>query len=219
MAEKKRPASKSKGYAPQRNVKALLVRDAFATWVPPTVGVVLLAMATLLDALGFISEPLAAIVAVVSLLIIGAFAVAGPLVNDDAAPKLAASAVAGLAIGWIALFTIPFALRLFPGPPIVTTAVDTQATKTPLQLGNGRFDLVLDAHLPMSSERQSRQLYYALTLTDGAGEAHRYDGELGDTWQTRRLGRRGTAAVHLEHLSTSHEIDNPAGGTVRLDEV
>jgi hypothetical protein len=219
MAEKRRPASKSKRSAPQRNVNALLVQDAFSTWVPPTVGVVLLATATLLDALGAISEPLAAIIAVIALLIIGAFAVAGPLVNDDHSPKLTGGATTGLAIAWIVVFTIPFALRLFPGPPIATTAVDALAPKTPLQLGDGRFDLVLDAHLPMSAERQSRQLYYALTLKDGAGVTHRYDGELGDSWQTRRLGRRGTAPVHLEHLSTSHQIDNPAGGTVVLDEV
>jgi hypothetical protein len=96
--------------------------------------------------------------------------------------------------------------------------LEPQKTGNTFALGDGRFDLVVDAHLPMSTERQNRELYYALTLTDGGGESHRFDGELGDRWQTRRLGR-GTAPVHLEHLSTSHEIDHPAGGSLRLDDV
>ncbi len=217
MAEERRPPSQRS--APPRNVNVLLVQDAFATWVPPTVGVILLATATLLDTLGVVSEQMASLFAVFGLLILGAFAVAGPLVSHRHPPKLAASAVMGLATLWIVLFSVPFTLRLFPGAPVATTAIDSHPAGTPLQLGNGRFDLVLDAHLPLSSERQTRQLHYALTLTDGAGKSHRYHGELGDSWQTRRLGRRGTAPVHLEHLSTSHEIDNPAGGTLRLDEV
>ena len=135
------------------------------------------------------------------------------------APKLQPLVLSAIALAWIATFALPFALRLFPGAPVVTTVLEPKHTGNTFPLGNGRFDLVVDAHLPMSSDRQNRQLYYALTMTDGAGASHRYDGELGDRWQTRRLGRRGTAPVHLEHLSTSHEIDSPAGGSLRLDDV
>lgn len=196
-----------------------MVEEALSTWVAPTIGAILLGAAMLLDALGALSEPVAAVLAVVALLILGAYAALGPLMHGTEAPKLQPLVLSAIALAWIATFALPFALRLFPGAPVATTVLEPTHTGNTFPLGNGRFDLVVDAHLPMSSDRQNRQLYYALTLTDGAGASHRYDGELGDRWQTRRLGRRGTAPVHLEHLSTSHEIDNPAGGSLRLDDV
>lgn len=216
MAETKRRTPKRA--VPPRNVNALLVEEAFATWLPPTVGVVLLAVATLLDALGAISEPIAALVAVVGLLVLGVSTALAPLLRDSDRP-LGPGALAALALGWILLFMTPFTLRLFPGAPVATTPLESALKNPVLPIGEGRFDLVLDAHLPPAGERQTRQLHYALTLTDGAGQAQHYDGELGDRWQTRRLGRRGTAPVHLEHLSAMHEVEPPAGGTVRLDDV
>lgn len=209
----------SKQSALSHTVNVLLIEEAFSTWLPPTVGGILLGAALLLDALGVVSEPIAALMAVYALLIIGVFAAFGPMLRDTHPPKIRPAAIAGLALAWVAIFSSPFVLRLFPGAPLATTALEGHADGMLLPIGEGRFDLVLDARLPTAAERQSRELHYALTLTDGAGQPHRYDGELGDHWQTRRLGRRGTAPVHLEHLSTSHEIDNPAGAALRLDEV
>ena len=216
MAETKRRTPK-RAAAP-RNVNALLVEEAFATWLPPTVGVVLLAGATVLDALGAIAEPIASLVAVVGLLVLGVSTAIGPLLRDTDRP-LGAGALAAMAVAWVAIFAIPFTLRLFPGSPVATTPLEAKLANPVLPIGEGRFDLVLDAHLPPATERQTRQLHYSLTLTDAAGQSQHYDGELGDRWQTRRLGRRGTAPVHLEHLSAAHEVDSPAGGTVRLDDV
>jgi hypothetical protein len=196
-----------------------MVEEAISTWLFPTIGVVLLGGAMLLDALGVIAEPPASVLAVVALLTLGVFAALGPVMGaaDDRRPQPLVLAIAALA--WITVFVTPFALRLYPGAPVATATLEPQHTGNSFALGDGRFDLVLDAHLPTSSDRQNRQLYYALTLTDGAGTSQRLDGELGDRWQTRRLGRRGTAPVHLEHLSASHAIDNPAGGSLRLDDV
>jgi hypothetical protein len=196
-----------------------MVEDALSTWLLPTIGAVLLGGAMLLDALGLIAEPPAAVLAVVALLILGVFAAVGPVIGgpDDRRPQPLMLALGALA--WIAIFVTPFVLRLYPGAPVATATLEPQHTGNTFPLGDGRFDLVVDAHLPMSSERQNRELYYALTLTDGAGASQRLDGQLGDRWQTRRLGRRGTAPVHLEHLSASHAIDNPAGGSLRLDDV
>lgn len=202
-----------------RRVNTLLFGDALSTWGPPTAALLGLGTAVLLDALGVVSEPVAALVAVVALLILGVFAVLGPLLRDRHSPRLRPPTLVGIAVIWVALFSTPFAFRLFPGAPVATVALETHRASQVLPLSESRFDMVLDAHLPLSSERQTRQLHYDLTLVDGAGQSQRYDGELGDRWQTRRLGRRGTAPVHLEHLSTAHEIDSPAGGTLRLDEV
>jgi hypothetical protein len=201
----------------ERQLRGLLVQDALTTWGPPTVGALLLAAAGILDALGAISDRVAAFLAVIALLMLGAFAALAPRVRNDRHPPLAPSAMLGIGLAWIAVFTVPFALRLFPGAPIASTTIEPDHKTPDLAIGNGRFEVVLDAHMPLASERQDRHLHYDLTFVDGAGHPLHYDGELGDRWQTRRLGRRGTAPVHLEHLSTAHPLDHPAGGTVRLD--
>ncbi len=216
MAESKRRTTKR--VVPPRSVNAMLVEEAFATWLPPTIGAIILASAMLLDALGLIAEPIAALSAVFALLILGISAALGPLLRE-AHPRLGRLALAGMAMAWVLVFALPFSLRLFPGPPVATTSLEAQSSNPVLPIGEGRFDLVLDARLPPATEHQTRQLRYAMTLTDGAGQSQHYDGELGDRWQTRRLGRRGTAPVHLEHLSATHEVDYPAGGTVRFDDV
>lgn len=196
-----------------------MLEEALASWLLPTIGGALLAVAMLLDALGLLADPPAALLAVLGLLVLGAFVVVGPLLSATPAPHMSPLVLLTVACGWIAVFATPFALRLFPGAPVATTTLEPHRTGSRLSLGNGRFDLVLDAHLPISSEHQNRQLYYAVTLSDDAGVSRRFDGEFGDRWQTRRLGRRGTAPVHFEHLSASHEIASPAGGSLRVDEV
>lgn len=215
MPEAKRAAPKR----PQPSMHTFMLEEALSTWILPTVGIVLAATGMLLDALGIMAEAPAALLVVFGLLVLGVFAALSPLLSDGAAAKPSLIVLLAAALAWVALFATPFVLRLFPGAPVATATLEPQHTGNTFALGNGRFDLVVDAHLPMSSDRQNRQLYYALTLTDAAGASRRYDGELGDRWQTRRLGRRGTAPVHLEHLSTSHEIESPAGGSLRLDDV
>ncbi|MEB2284231.1 MAG: hypothetical protein OZ922_06095 [Myxococcales bacterium] len=204
---------------PQRNLQLLALEEALATWLLPATGVTLLAIATLLDALDILADPSAALLAVVALLLLAVSAVIGPLLSDVRSSHVASAVLIAGAAAWITIFAIPFAIRLFPGAPVATVAFEPRHTGESLALGSGRFDLVLDAHLPVASDRQNRELHYALTLTDAAGASQRLDGELGDRWQTRRLGRRGTAPVHLEHLSASYPIDNPSGKSLRVDDV
>lgn len=200
-----------------RTVRTLLLEEALTTWVAPTFAGILLAGAMLLDALGAVSERVAALAAVVALLILGAASALGPKLRDRH-QHLTPRAMYAIGMSWIVALSTPFALRLFPGPPVATIALASEQAGSVLPVGTGRFDLVVDAHLPLSSEHASRQLHYDVTFVDAEGRPMRYDGELGDRWQTRRLGRRGTAPMHLEHLSTSHEID-VAGGTLRLEQV
>lgn len=202
-----------------RTVRTLLLEEALTTWVAPTFAGVLLAGAMLLDALGAVSERAAALAAVVALLVLGAASALGPKLRDRHHPLMTPTAMYAIGIAWIVALSTPFALRLFPGPPVATIALASERAGSVLPVGAGRFDLVVDAHLPLSSEHATRQLHYDVTFVDAEGRPMRYDGELGDRWQTRRLGRRGTAPMHLEHLSTSHELDVPAGGTLRLEQV
>lgn len=202
-----------------QHVNTLLLEEALATWIPPTISLVLLAGALVLDALGMIADAPAALTTIFALLLLGAFMVVSPLLEGGRAAKLRPAILAGVALAWIALYAWPFALRLYPGNPVAIAPLASDAGSKPLAVGPGRFDVVLDAHLPPSADRQNRQLHYAITLTDGAGAPHHLEGDLGDRWQWRRLGRRGTAPVHLEHLSTRYEVDNPVGDTLRLGDV
>jgi hypothetical protein len=214
MAEAMR---RTKRAVPPRSVNTLLFEEVFATWIPPTFGAVILGTSMLLGALGLMADPIAALSAVFALLLLGISAALGSLLRD-AHPRLGPLALAGVALAWTIVFALTFSLKLFPGPPVANSSLEDKPANPVLPIGEGQFDLVLDAHLPPATEHQTRQLHYALTLTDGAGQARHYDEELGDQWQTRRLGRRGTAPVHLEHLSAIHE-DYAAGGPVRLDDV
>lgn len=171
------------------------------------------------DALGLLGDQLAAFLAVLALLVLGASTALGPVFGQGKRSHPSTALLVAAAVGWVAILATPFALRLFPGAPIATAALEPSRTGESFALGQGRFDLVLDAHLPSASDRQNREFSYAITLTDGAGVSQRLAGDLGDRWQTRRLGRRGSAPVHLEHLSTSHAVDEPAGGSLRLDAV
>jgi len=202
---------------PQR-VNAILL-EALATWIPPTVSIALLAGAMVLDALGVITDASAALTTIVALLLLGAFMVVNPLLDSSFSVKIRPAILAGFALAWTAVYAWPFVLRLYPGNPLAIAALASDADGKPLAVGPGRFDVVLDAHLPPAVDRQIRRLHYAIDLTDGAGAPHHLEGDLGDRWQTRRLGRRGTAPVRLEHLSARHEVDNPVGDTLRLDDV
>ena len=197
------------------------MREALANWLPPTVAVAALLGAALLNALDLIPGRVAAAIAVVALLATGAFGALAPRAPADAAPRSVPPALL-LAAGtlWIAAFYYPFHCRLFPGEPLTTVRLDPDAAPMPLPTaGHRTLDLVLDAHLPMASAHVSRTLHYELDLVAENGERLLYQGELGDRWQTRRLGRRGTTQTHLEHLSTLHVIELPVAGALRLERV
>ena len=124
--------------------------------------------------------------AVVSLLIIGAL----PSLTADRRPVPSSPRASSQGSRSRSLFTIRSRYACFPAHPS-TTPIDAPA-KTP-RARDGRFDLVLDAHLRCRASA-SRASSPRPGAADGAGEAHRYDSNLGDGWQTRRRTAR-TAPV------------------------
>src|SRR5689334_11131956 len=138
MAQTRRAPS-PKTASKEQQLRGLLLQDALTNWVPPTVAVVLLVAAGILDALGALAETTAALVAVLALLVLGAFSAVAPRLREDRHPPLAPVAVLGIAIAWVALFTVPFVLRLFPGAPLATTAIQPDHKTSDLPLGDGRF--------------------------------------------------------------------------------
>lgn len=175
----------------------------------------------LLDSIGVVPDRAAAATAVVAVLILGAFVIVGRLLADDAERQMRPALAVGLAILWVALLALPFEARLFPGSPLRQLPLDPTAKGALLAApGEGsRFDLVVDAHLPMASERRDRTVHYDLDVVDDAGAHARVTGDLGDSWRMRRLGRRGSAPSHIEHLSAEHTIDDAGRGALRVADV
>lgn len=205
----------------QSSLRRLLVADALRSWVPPTAAVVILALSMLLDSIGLVADRTAAAIAVVALLVLGAFVIVSRLLADDAEQEMSPALAVGLGVLWVALLTLPFEARLFPGTPLRQLPLDRTAKGAVLAAaGEGsRFDLVLDAHLPIASERRDRTVHYDLDVVDEAGTHARVAGELGDSWRMRRLGRRGSAPSHIEHLSAEHTIDDAGRGALRVADV
>ncbi len=198
---------------PQASIRRLLVGDALRSWALPTVAIVLLLAAMLLDIVELVPDATAALIAAVALLMIGASLILTPLLGEDAEGRVIPALAIALAVVWIAVLAYPFAVRLLVGAPLGRVPLDaaaTGATLVPAHLAS-HANVVVDLHLPVASDRRDRTVHYDVDLVDDAGAHVRIDGELGDSWRMRRMGRRGSVPSHLEHLSASHVVPIGSG--------
>jgi hypothetical protein len=204
------------------SIRRLLVADALSTWLVPALSLTVLALAVLLSAFGLITDGGTAATAGLALLVVAAFVMVTPWLGAQTARRrISLPWLLGGAALWIALLYYPLHCRIFAGPPLAKTRLDASAIGTILPVaGHGsRLDLIVDAHLPLAAEQRDRSVHYDFDLVDERGDSTHYTGELGDRWRTRRMGRRGTAPSHYEHLSTDHAVDNPSGSNLRLDRI
>lgn len=218
-ASRRHPTAKT-SRSRQPSIRRLLVADALRSWLPPTVALVVLGATMILDALGVVPDRAGAAVAALALLVLGAFVAAAPLVGDEADRRPPALAVLAGSLLWIAILAYPFAARLYPGAPLRVVPLDATAKNAVVVPAGAasRVDVVVDGHLPLAADRRDRTVHYEVDLVDDAG-AHEYvSGELGDSWRMRRLGRRGTAPSHFEHLSATRVVD-VGSGALRVAEV
>ncbi len=200
--------------APQPSIRRLLIADALRSWVPPTAAIAVLAVAMLLDATELVPDGIAATISVVAVLVLAVFLAIAPLVADEhrgRVPPLVPVAAGAVAT---VLLAYPVIVRLLPGTPLREIALDAgakgAAVVTPDEAS--RIDFVVDARLPLSTDRRDRTLHYDIDLVDDAGTHDHVSGEVGDSWRMRRLGRRGSAPSHLEHLSASNAVAVGSGG-------
>jgi hypothetical protein len=208
-----RPTSKQ-ARPKQPSIRRLLVGDALRSWALPTAAIAVLLVTILLDMLEVIPDPTAAGVCVLALLVLTAALAVAPLLADDADERVKPAAVVAIAVLWITVLGYPFEARLFTGPALGHVVLAPAASGATLVPGNtgARADVVVDLHLPMASDRRDRTVHYDVDMVDDAGGHTRIDGELGDSWRMRRMGRRGSVPSHLEHLSESHVVELGAGG-------
>ena len=202
----------------QAAIRRLVVRDALASWVVPTAAVVTLTVAVFLNALNVLGDGTAAAILLLSLLVLAAFNVLSPALGDGADDRFPWPALLAVGLVWVAVIYLPFHRRLFPGEVLARTRL-TDGAVLPVGGHGSRFDLLVEGHMPLASEHRDRFVHYDLAVVDAQGASQTIDGELSDRWRTRRLGRRGTAPSHLEHLSAIHVLDDPAGADLRVQRV
>jgi len=202
-------------------VRTLRVTEALRTWVIPTAAGTVVAVTVLLSALDLVPSNIAAAITVLALLVIAAHtALAARLRDDSPHAPISRPVLALIGIAWTCLLYYPFHCRLFPGSPLSSVSLEPGAPAGSLSAGGrGRLDLVLDAHLPATGQRTNRSLRYDFDLVDERGTRARVEGDLGDRWQTRRLGRRGTTQAHIEHLSTLQTLPMSGPGLLRIENV
>ena len=211
-----RPRSKSGASRPP-SIRRLLVADALRSWVPPTVAVAVLAVAMLADALELVPDGAAAVVAVLAFLVLAAYVAIAPLLADEHAGRVPPALAIGVGALAAAVIAYPFAMRLVAGTPLRQLPLTTASTGAVVATADeaSRLAIVVDAHLPLASDRRDRSVQYGFDLVDDGGIHLSFAGELGDSWRMRRMGRRGSAPSHFEHLSTRHFVD-AGGGTTRV---
>jgi hypothetical protein len=109
---------------------------------------------------------------------------------------------------WIAVLAYPFEARLLVGAPLGHVALDAAAKGSTIVPAGAasQTDVVVEVHLPLATDRRDRTVHYDVDLVDDGGAHSRVEGELGDSWRMRRMGRRGTAPSHLEHLAASQVV-------------
>ena len=215
------PRSRPRSQTQTATIRRLLIRDALASWVVPTIAAVVIALAVLLNALGLLTDAAASATAVAALLVIGAFMMVAPFLDGASErPPVPLAALFAAALGWVALLYYPFHARIFAGPALAQIHVDPAVHGVLVPVGGhgDSVDLIVEAHLPLAAEQRDRSVVYALDLVDASGAHTHVSGELGDRWRMRRIGRRGTAPTRLEHLSAAHLVEDPGGGDLRLEQ-
>jgi len=200
--------------APQPSIRRLLIADALRSWVPPTAAIAVLAVAMLLDATELVPDGIAAAISAVAVLVLAVFLAVAPLVADEHRGRLPPLVPVAAGVVATVLLAYPVIVRLLPGTPLREIALDAGAKSAVVVARDeaSRIDFVVDAHLPLSTDRRDRTLHYDIDLVDDAGTHDHVSGEVGDSWRMRRLGRRGSAPSHLEHLSVSNAVAVGSGG-------
>jgi hypothetical protein len=125
----------------------------------------------------------------------------------------------------VGVFALTFALvgffllsRVVNWPsPIFISEVKAKADPVvvPLHHEPGPYRLLVEGRFPPGEQGAHRNAHYEIDLEDG-GQHQRLEGEFSDEWARRRVGRRGSANVHLTHDVVEHRVSAPRGDDLAL---
>jgi hypothetical protein len=102
-------------------------------------------------------------------------------------------------------------------PPVFTSEVHAKADPVvvPLRHEPGPYRLLVEGRFPPGAQGVHRSAHYEIDLEDD-GRHQRLEGEFSDEWARRRVGRRGSANVHVVHDVEEHRVDAPRGNDLSL---
>jgi hypothetical protein len=106
--------------------------------------------------------------------------------------------------------------------PVFSSEVRAQAAPVvvPLHDAPGRYRLLVEGRFPPAAQGTRRNAHYRLDVEED-GHHQRLEGDFSDQWARRRVGRRGSAQVHLLHDVVQHRVEAPRGNdlSLRLEEI
>ncbi|HZR83553.1 MAG TPA: hypothetical protein VFD92_20835 [Candidatus Binatia bacterium] len=127
------------------------------------------------------------------------------------------------AILFAAATSLPLFRTLYPRPAIAAGDLATKGAAIDVVTGDasGPYRVIVEGHLPESREHATQTAHYRLRVEGAAPSPTFLDGDFSDRWGMRRLGRRGSAPVHVVRSTGQHELDASAGSTfkISLDEL
>ena len=123
-------------------------------------------------------------------------------------------------IFWAVAMFASFYRHDSPGPPLASGALraDGQALPVP---GGSRLSIVVEGQFNAAEGRANRSGRYRLELVPDGGPAQSLEGMFEDRFDQRRLGRRGSTTVEVQHTSERHVVDaiGFTGVKLRLSEI
>lgn len=200
-----------------RAIRRAMVLDSVRGWTIPLVAILGVVLLWVLGAVGVIEMPRALEIAAAALLVLALHTGANDFIHERTSPATATTLLAFSALlAFVALG--PLYEFLVPGAPLATVELHAGDAEAVLPLGGiaGAYRLVLDGHLTPSGGQVTRTIPYKLRVSADGGEPQSFEGEFSERWGRQRLGRRGSATVHVVRGSTQFQIDDSSGGDLHV---
>ena len=142
---------------------------------------------------------------------------------DDRTPAARAAILVAFAGLWAAGTFFPYERAVNLRPALATHDLQPGGAPWLVPLGGvaGRYRVVVEGHFPSTEERASQSIRYDLGVQSGSAPEQTFSGNFTEKWGSQRLGRRGSAPVHLVRSVAQHTVDAPGGEDlkVRLEEL
>lgn len=199
------PAAAKTQRAPQSPPIVLaMVTEALQSWVIPVLSVAAAVVFWLLSAFGILSEETAVLDIAGSLLVLVLFlSFQHYFFADDRRQRYGSVA---LATAWAILLFANFYRHDFPGTPLASGVLHPDGQALPVS-DDSRISIVVEGRFNASEGRGNRSGHYRIELVPDSGAPESVDGTFEDRFDQRRLGRRGSTTVEVQHTSERHVVD------------
>lgn len=138
---------------------------------------------------------------------------------DERTTTARAAALGAFAVLFAVVTIYPLHRTIHLEPAVATQTLEPGKAAARVQLGgrSGPYRLVVQGHLPPAeASHASQEADYVLAVRQGEAPEQRFAGKFTERWSSRRLGRRGTAPVHVTHSVEQHTIDASTGEDLQV---